>query len=65
MLEFKKKILTKVSFDQLLFEKELVKAIKWLVPKEIAELKTWCYENYEDSYKEILDHCFDPTQVAA
>ncbi len=65
MLEFKKKILSKVSFDHKLFEKELVKAVRWLVPKEIAELRIWCYENYGERYREILDHCFKQSRVLA
>ncbi len=60
MLEFKKKILTKVSFDGSLFEKELAKALKWLVPREIMELKAWCYVHFSDRYKEVLDRCFHP-----
>jgi len=65
MLEFKKKILSKVSFDRRLFEKELIKAVRWLVPKEVVELKCWCYENYGEKYKEVLDHCFNKAHVLA
>ena len=46
MLKYAKEVLTKVSFDAQLFEKELKKAIKLLVPGEISELRKWCYEKF-------------------
>lgn len=58
MLEYFKTILSKVSFDKRLFEKELKKAIKSLVPLEILQLKDWCYENY-GHYQPILKACFN------
>lgn len=58
MLEFKKKILTKVSFDLTLFEKELRKAIKWVTPSEVAELKAWCYQQFDDQFKAIFIRVF-------
>lgn len=41
MLDYTKMILQKVSFDALLFTKELKKAILWLLPDEIDDLKVW------------------------
>jgi len=58
MLEYFKMILSKVSFDKILFEKELKKAIKSLIPFEILQLKKWCYANY-DHFKPILNNCFN------
>jgi hypothetical protein len=58
MLNYVKKILTRVSFDARLFEKELRKAIKMLVANEVQELKNWCYANYELQYGAILNRCF-------
>ncbi len=58
MLEYFKTILSKVSFDKRLFEKELKKAIKALVPDEIRELREWCYRKYGEQYQPILAHCF-------
>ena len=55
MLEYVKTILKKVSFDRKLFEKELVKALKVLVPKELKELKVWCYDNFGNIYRVILN----------
>ena len=57
MLEYFKTILSKVSFDKKLFEKELKKAIKTLVPMEITQLKNWCYEHFRQYYP-ILNKCF-------
>jgi hypothetical protein len=58
MLKYAKEILTKVSFDAQLFEKELKKAIKLLVPGEIQVLKKWCYEKFGKLYNTLLDRCF-------
>ncbi len=41
MLEYSKMVLKKVSFDTLLFCKELKKALKTLLPEEVEELKVW------------------------
>jgi len=58
MLKYTKEILTKVSFDAQLFEKELNKAIKLLVPGEISDLKKWCYEKFGKLYSTLLNRCF-------
>ncbi|GMN04709.1 hypothetical protein MTsPCn5_00970 [Croceitalea sp. MTPC5] len=41
MLEYTKTILKKVSFDPILFVKEVKKAVSRLLPLEIEELKIW------------------------
>jgi len=58
MLEYIKIILQKVSFDRRLFEKELRKAIRMLMPEEVKNLKTWCYERFSPVYQNILDKVF-------
>jgi len=58
MLEYFKIILSKVSFDRRLFEKELRKAIKSLVNKDLEELKKWCYEQYGQIYGPVIDRQF-------
>ena len=58
MLKYAKEVLTKVSFDAQLFEKELKKAIKLLVPGEISELRNWCYEKFGKLYNTLLNRCF-------
>lgn len=47
MFEYTKSILTKVSFDSNLFCTELQKAIKHLLPHEIAELKVFVFNLIE------------------
>ena len=58
MLKYAKEVLTKVSFDAQLFEKELKKAIKLLVPGEISELRKWCYDQFGKLYSTLLNRCF-------
>ena len=58
MLKYTKVILMKVSFDAQLFEKELKKAIKLLIPGEINELKQWCLEKFGRLYSTLINRCF-------
>ncbi len=58
MLNYFKTVLSRVSFDAKLFEKELRKAIKLLIIEEIQELKNWCYQNYGNQYELVLNRCF-------
>lgn len=61
MLEYVKVILEKVSFDKVLFEKELKKGLKLLVPKEAKELKNWCYQKFQ-KYRYLLNRIFGKSQ---
>jgi hypothetical protein len=58
MLNYVKTVLTKVSFDGKLFEKELKKAIELLMGAEIQELKQWCYTRFGTQHEAILNRCF-------
>lgn len=58
MLNYVKNVLSRVSFDARLFEKELRKAIKMLIADEIQELRRWCYANYGIEHGAILNRCF-------
>ena len=58
MLEFTKKILSKVSFDQSLFKKELAKSAKWLSKKEVINLKIWALTSFSQ-YKNTILEVFD------
>jgi len=58
MLEYFKTILSKVSFDRKLFEKELKKAIKALVPIEVLQLRDWCYRNFGHLHPAVLQTYF-------
>lgn len=58
MLEYVKTILSKVSFDPYLFEKELKKSVKHLISDELPELQKWCYNQFGDTYLTILNKVF-------
>lgn len=58
MLEYSKTILSKVSFDRFLFEKELAKAIR-SIGEELSALKQWCYEMFSHLYPRILNKHFN------
>ena len=63
MLEYSKNVLSKVSFDKALFEKELIKAIKKLVEQELKALKKWCYKKFSNLYSPILDKHFQGVSI--
>jgi hypothetical protein len=48
MLEMYKYILGKVSFDKVIFKKELNKALKTLQKEEADTLKKWCVISFDD-----------------
>ncbi len=54
-LDYTKTILEKVSFNQKLFEKELLKAKKQLLKQDWDELKSWCRQKFDQSYIKIID----------
>jgi hypothetical protein len=41
MFDYTKSVLERVSFNQMLFSKELEKAIKTLLPYEMEQLREW------------------------
>ena len=59
MLEFCKNILEKVSFDQVLFKKELVKSIQWIDTTDAIRLREWCIEMYGNKYSDIIQKAFE------
>lgn len=58
MLEYAKIILQKVSFDSLLFEKELRKALVDLGKDEPGKLYAWCMDFFGDTYPEAIQRAF-------
>ena len=58
MLEFSKKILSKVSFDRKLFKKELRKSISWVSKTEVITLKIWTLTTFSQ-YKQTILEVFD------
>ena len=55
MLEYSKIILKKVSFDSILFEKELKKSLSYLVPEETQILLAWAKIHYV-KYSYIIEN---------
>lgn len=59
MLTMIKNVLSKITFDKTLFEKELRKSMNWLNAEEVKQLKEWCYSQFNtDQYKPVLQRCF-------
>lgn len=59
MLEYVKTILLKVSFDKMLFEKELRKGFRFLESEEeTQQLKHWCYDRFSGIYLLVLNRVF-------
>jgi hypothetical protein len=62
MLEYVKLILTKVSFNRALFEKELRKALKMLQPVDVPDFRSWCYQQFARIYRTVLKRVFGNSQ---
>ena len=58
MFELSKNILQKVSFDKVLFRKELTKAFKCLKPEEKALLMIWCLTTFGHQYKDVIQDVY-------
>ncbi len=59
MVELSKKILTKVSFDPQLFQKELLKALRWINDQhDLKNLKEWCLREFGHVHPQILRKVF-------
>lgn len=63
MLEFCKSVLVKVSFDRILFKKELQKAIRWVKKEELNQLKDWCLRQFGYKYEDIILASFQPLSL--
>jgi hypothetical protein len=64
MLELTKKILTKVSFDAQLFQKELNKALRWITDaEEIQKFQEWCTKEFGSKYPVIIKKAFAGASV--
>jgi hypothetical protein len=59
MLEMTKKILVSVSFDRILFQKELNKSLKWISDSEELKIfKLWCIVEFGAKYPKIISRAF-------
>jgi len=61
MMEFSKQVLQKVSFDQRLFKKELIKARRWFGQHDQLVLKAWCLATFGHMYKDVIVEVFQTT----
>ena len=50
MLDYTKEVLEKVSFDRELFNKEIKKAMDYLMEHEVRELEQWCVNRFGPNY---------------
>jgi len=57
-LEYSKVILSKISFNEALFEKELRKNVYQLTETERLDLQAWCKHHFGIRYGSIIDRCF-------
>jgi len=58
MLDYVKTILLKVSFSKKLFEKELRKSLQHILPEDLLDFKTWCYQQFARLYRRVLKRVF-------
>lgn len=58
MLEYTKTVLEKVSFNEALFAKELMKSIQWVRTEDVNQLYVWCKNLYGNQYQKVIDQCF-------
>lgn len=58
MFEYTKHILLKVSFDKVLFRKELNKAMTWLKNEDKHLLKLWCLATFGRHYYDVIIEVF-------
>jgi len=65
MLDYMKIILLKVSFNRVLFEKELRKTLKMLVPTEVPDFRSWCYQQFARIYRRVLKRVFGELSLSA
>lgn len=59
MLEFCKNVLNKVSFDRVLFKKELIKATRWVGKQDRQRLRVWCLATFGAVHGQIIEEVFN------
>ncbi|GAB3727074.1 hypothetical protein GCM10027594_08930 [Hymenobacter agri] len=65
MLDYVKMILLKVSFSKALFEKELRKALRVILPAEVQDFRRWCYRQFSRIYRRVLKRVFGELSLGA
>lgn len=64
MLDYVKTILLKVSFSKSLFEKELRKALRLILPPDVPYFRAWCYQEFSRLYRTVLNRVFRSVKLA-
>ncbi len=64
MLEYKKRILMKVSFSEEIFERELAKAKDRLEETELEKLREWCSNTFSNEFVPIMEKVFGTPVLA-
>ena len=64
MLDYVKMILLKVSFNKALFEKELRKSLRVIMPAELPDFRAWCYQQFARIYRRVLRRVFSEAALA-
>jgi len=59
MFEYTKTILRKVSFDSILFKRELEKAVMEMSEKERKNLCHWADTNFSETHADVLKEVFE------
>jgi len=59
MLQYSKTILSKVSFSNVLFRKELYKAIRNVNKEDLSKLRNWCFIMFGTTYGAIISEAFN------
>ncbi|MBN1598748.1 MAG: hypothetical protein JW894_10670 [Bacteroidales bacterium] len=59
MLEHQKKVLEQLSYDKVLFRKEILKSFRWLKSYEIIMLHNWLKDNYGQKYPDVIQDVFE------
>ena len=62
MLNYTKSLLQKISFDKLLFIKELKKSLTRLKEDEIINLKYWCLITFPNLYQNEIFESYQSIQ---
>jgi hypothetical protein len=59
MLEHQKIVLQKLSYDEKLFKREIIKSFRWLKSYEIIKLHEWLLANFGKTHRTVIQDVFE------
>ena len=59
MLDHQKVLLDQLSYDKILFRKEIIKSFRWLKSYEIIKLHNWLQNKYGDTHSDVINDVFE------